>query len=72
MSAQEQDSVVSEGEEPEYRIYVSSKGNEAVMHSIRGEEALELDIRYIASLYPHDTIYIREVVETVVRVIEPG
>jgi len=70
-SAQEDGGVVSEGEEPEYRIYIDSRGSMPVLWMVIGEANLEEAIRFVARIYPRDTIYIRELTETVVRVIQP-
>ena len=70
-NAQEDGGVVSEGEEPEYRIYIDSRGSMPVLWMVIGGGNLEEAIRFVARIYPDDTIYIRELTETMVRVIGP-
>jgi len=59
-------------EESEYRIYISSRGGAPVVRDIVGETELALHIAEVRTAYPTDTIYVREVFETVKAVITPG
>lgn len=59
-------------EKPEFRVYVSSRGNEPVATDIVGEERLRDILSVVRNAHPIDIIYVREVHETVVRVIRPG
>jgi len=58
-------------EDREFRIYVSSQGNEPLAVYIAGEEELEREIAKAREAYPNDTLYVREVIESVVRVYKP-
>ncbi len=57
---------------PEFRVYASSQGGEPVARDIKGKTDLGRYLDEITSRYPHDTIYVREVLETVILVIGPG
>jgi MoaA/NifB/PqqE/SkfB family radical SAM enzyme len=57
---------------PEFRVRVSSQGGEPVAWDIIGKEELDKIIDEVTSKYPQDTIYISEVLETVILVIGPG
>jgi hypothetical protein len=59
-------------EDREFRIYLSSKGDEPVSVGIIGEKELERQVDLVRSVNPADTIYVREVFESVVRVYKPG
>jgi hypothetical protein len=59
-------------EDREFRVFASSKGDEPVLQGIIGEAELERQIPYLREAYPDDTLYVREVLETVVRVYKPG
>jgi len=58
-------------EEAEYRIYISSWGGVSVVRDIIGEEQLARHIAEVRTAYPTDTIYVREVFETVKAVLRP-
>ena len=58
-------------EESEYRIYISSRGGAPVVRDIVGEEQLARHIAEVRTAYPTDTIYVREVFETVKAVLRP-
>ncbi len=58
-------------EEAEYRIYISSWGGVSVVRDIIGEEQLARHIAEVRATYPTDTIYIREVFETVKFIVTP-
>jgi hypothetical protein len=55
----------------EYRLYTSSQGGRAVAVGIKGEVWLGRILDVMLDRYPGDTIYVREVLETVVMVIGP-
>lgn len=57
---------------PEFRIYVSSQGGEPMVWDIRGTSALKQAIDAMTERFPNDTIYVREVIESVILVIGPG
>lgn len=59
-------------EEREFRIYASSQGDEPISKDIPGEAALEGSLLAARAAYPDDTLYVREVFETVIRVLPPG
>ncbi len=67
----EDESGASIGELPEFRIYASSMGGEPVAWDIRGERALDKAIDSLTDQYPHDTLIISEVLETVIMTIKP-
>jgi hypothetical protein len=55
----------------EYRITASTQGGEYVMDDIKGERELYVAIEQVRNKYPTDTLYVRQVLETVVMVIAP-
>src|SRR5258708_2712861 len=59
-------------EESEYRIYISSAGGAPVVRDIIGDEELTRRIAEVRALYPTDTIYVREVFETVKFIVTPA
>ena len=59
-------------EDREFRIYLSSKGDEPVTGVIVGEKEMERQVDLIRNANATDTIVVREVFESVVRVYKPG
>lgn len=59
-------------EDREFRIFASSAGDEPVARDIIGEEELERRVEAVRSVYPNDTLYVREITENVIRVYKPG
>ncbi len=54
----------------EFRLYCSDRGDESVLGNI-GEEMLEQAIHSVRAAYPQSVIVVREVNESVIRVIHP-
>ena len=61
-----------DSELPEYRIYVGRQGSTPVMTNIVGDQELERQLKLVRDSYPDDTIYVREVLETVRYVLPPN
>lgn len=55
----------------EYRIYVANLGGLPVL-DVRGEQNLQFAIESVRKRYPGTTIFVREVLETVILVLKPG
>ena len=58
-------------DEREFRIFVESHGDEPVRWGIMGEKNLEESLRGVRAEFPNKMIAVREVMETVVRIIRP-